>query len=467
MESRGGRKRATVDINDVMASLSELGVPEDVQRHCYEMLQQQSSDKGVHGKNYESSSFPSSEISTDDVPTLDSGQGLSSRKNSDASDDLWQRRGSTGSDFGRRMRPPPFVSSRGSAEMLGRSARDGSVDSSKSFDGLVGRLSADARLIHHQAGRMHGNAALGQTSRPNSPDRDVRVQQQQQQQQQRALRSEDKHQTVALACPRSMVGRVIGKAGETIKALQQYTNTSIQIDQSTDPSRVTITGSDKSVRMTVAMISDIINGRFKGFAILRQIASMSPAGSRGSSTDGIGGYGIGGTDTTLSYYGAGGSGGGVGGSGSGGQQQQQAQDDDWQPTYVQGYGFIPPVSPADSVIHRLSHDRDRRSIGSDGGSIGSDGGSLGGRRIIGSPASAPLGPTLGYTDNVLVGGGSVQGFGFGSTGQGFPQELGQSVAPAAPHPHASDQILHREAVLKKLMELSLNQQQQQQQQEQQ
>ena len=48
--------------------------------------------------------------------------------------------------------------------------------------------------------------------------------------------------TMTVACPRSMVGRVIGKGGETIKALQQYTGAMIQIDQSQDPTRVTIAG---------------------------------------------------------------------------------------------------------------------------------------------------------------------------------------------------------------------------------
>jgi hypothetical protein len=35
-------------------------------------------------------------------------------------------------------------------------------------------------------------------------------------------------QTAVVECPKSMVGRVIGKGGETIKALQQYTGAMIQ-----------------------------------------------------------------------------------------------------------------------------------------------------------------------------------------------------------------------------------------------
>lgn len=36
-------------------------------------------------------------------------------------------------------------------------------------------------------------------------------------------------QTAVVECPKSMVGRVIGKGGETIKALQQYTGAMIQV----------------------------------------------------------------------------------------------------------------------------------------------------------------------------------------------------------------------------------------------
>jgi predicted RNA-binding protein YlqC (UPF0109 family) len=37
-----------------------------------------------------------------------------------------------------------------------------------------------------------------------------------------------KRQTATVDCPKSMVGRVIGKNGETIKALQTYTGALIQ-----------------------------------------------------------------------------------------------------------------------------------------------------------------------------------------------------------------------------------------------
>ena len=104
--------------------------------------------------------------------------------------------------------------------------------------------------------------------------------------------------TAVVECPMSMVGRVIGKGGETIKALQQYTGAMIQIDQSCDPTRVTIAGMPQALQLAVAMVCDIVRGTFKGFAMLRQIATNSQNG--------------------VAY----------------GQQHT--------PVYVQGYGFVPP-----------------------------------------------------------------------------------------------------------------------------
>lgn len=59
--------------------------------------------------------------------------------------------------------------------------------------------------------------------------------------------------TQTIPCPKSMVGRVIGKGGETIKALQQFTGAMIQIDQSQDPTRVTVAGDNHSVKMASSM----------------------------------------------------------------------------------------------------------------------------------------------------------------------------------------------------------------------
>lgn len=63
-----------------------------------------------------------------------------------------------------------------------------------------------------------------------------------------------------LACPKGMVGRVIGKGGETIKALQKNFGANIQIDQSTDPMRITIAGQPPAVEACAAAVQEIVNG---------------------------------------------------------------------------------------------------------------------------------------------------------------------------------------------------------------
>lgn len=105
-----------------------------------------------------------------------------------------------------------------------------------------------------------------------------------------------------LSCPKSMVGRIIGKNGETIKALQIYTGVLIQIDQTEDPMKVNLYGSSASLNVAISMVQDIIQGNFKGFALLRQIAN--------SGTKNI--------DMKMEY------------------------PTDQEPVYAPGYGFVPP-----------------------------------------------------------------------------------------------------------------------------
>ena len=57
-----------------------------------------------------------------------------------------------------------------------------------------------------------------------------------------------------LLVPRARVGRVIGRGGDTIKALQAYSGATIQIDQSADPTRVVLAGGDGAVRLAASMV---------------------------------------------------------------------------------------------------------------------------------------------------------------------------------------------------------------------
>lgn len=99
-------------------------------------------------------------------------------------------------------------------------------------------------------------------------------------------------QTVTLSCPRARIGRVIGKKGETIKALQAYTGSLIQIDQSVEPTRISIAGGPQSLQLAVCMIGDIIHGNFKGFAMLRQLTSSEAQLEPGAPPVYVEGYGF-------------------------------------------------------------------------------------------------------------------------------------------------------------------------------
>ena len=57
-----------------------------------------------------------------------------------------------------------------------------------------------------------------------------------------------------------MVGRVIGKGGETIKLLQKTFTVNIQINQQVDPMKISIQGSPGAVHTALGAVQDIIAG---------------------------------------------------------------------------------------------------------------------------------------------------------------------------------------------------------------
>jgi rRNA processing protein Krr1/Pno1 len=63
---------------------------------------------------------------------------------------------------------------------------------------------------------------------------------------------------------KSMVGRVIGKQGETIKQLQRNTGANIQIDQSSDPCTITVTGQNANITNAMRDITTIVNDNGMG-----------------------------------------------------------------------------------------------------------------------------------------------------------------------------------------------------------
>lgn len=66
--------------------------------------------------------------------------------------------------------------------------------------------------------------------------------------------------TQYMDCQKSMVGRIIGKGGETIKDVQKRSGANVQIDQATDPCKITITGKREAADVARQMLNDIING---------------------------------------------------------------------------------------------------------------------------------------------------------------------------------------------------------------
>lgn len=66
--------------------------------------------------------------------------------------------------------------------------------------------------------------------------------------------------THLVTCPKGMIGRIIGRQGETIKQIQRTTGATIQIDQSFDPCRVTIAGQGQAADGAKRIVEDIIQG---------------------------------------------------------------------------------------------------------------------------------------------------------------------------------------------------------------
>eukprot|EP01023_Acetabularia_acetabulum_P000723 TRINITY_DN10294_c0_g1_i4.p1 TRINITY_DN10294_c0_g1~~TRINITY_DN10294_c0_g1_i4.p1 ORF type:complete len:441 (+),score=100.12 TRINITY_DN10294_c0_g1_i4:194-1516(+) len=67
-------------------------------------------------------------------------------------------------------------------------------------------------------------------------------------------------ETQYIECPKGLVGRVIGKGGDTIKNLQRDTGASVQIDQSVNPCKITVNGMRGSVDKAVGQLYSIMQG---------------------------------------------------------------------------------------------------------------------------------------------------------------------------------------------------------------
>lgn len=110
---------------------------------------------------------------------------------------------------------------------------------------LTGRASLQVRIIAKSAESLEATKALiQQTLESDQPPGEV---------------------TKIVSCPQNMVGRIIGRSGETIRSLQQASQAKIIVDQ--DPSRfpdgvpreIKMIGRGQCVERAEKMVSELMN----------------------------------------------------------------------------------------------------------------------------------------------------------------------------------------------------------------
>ena len=143
--------------------------------------------------------------------------------------------------------------------------------------------------------------------------------------------------TEVVLAPKSIIGRIIGRGGETIKNIQRQSRAALQIDQSGDPCQITVSGQPSAVEAAKECINAIVNGGdpfaptgYSGYGQQQGYAAGGYGGGVGGGGGGGGGYGggagYGGGYNQGGYGGGGGYGAGgynqAGGYGGGGGYQQ-------------------------------------------------------------------------------------------------------------------------------------------------
>lgn len=63
-----------------------------------------------------------------------------------------------------------------------------------------------------------------------------------------------------MTAPKMIIGRIIGRGGETIKQIQKVTGATVQIEQQGDPCKLTLAGQPGAVDQAKSYITEIING---------------------------------------------------------------------------------------------------------------------------------------------------------------------------------------------------------------
>ena len=63
-----------------------------------------------------------------------------------------------------------------------------------------------------------------------------------------------------MTAPKMIIGRIIGRGGETIKQIQKVTGATVQIDQQGDPCKISLAGQPSAVDQAKSFLAEIING---------------------------------------------------------------------------------------------------------------------------------------------------------------------------------------------------------------
>ena len=141
-------------------------------------------------------------------------------------------------------------------------------------------------------------------------------------------------QTQTMECSKPMVGRIIGRKGETVTMLQAKSGAKIQIEQSVIPCKIMITGNPQAISVAMQLVNELMAGDGRGGP--GGMGGPQMGGPYGGMPQPYGGFPGG---PHGGFPGPGGP--QFGGYGGGGPQQQMQQYPMQQ--YAQSYPGVPQV----------------------------------------------------------------------------------------------------------------------------
>ena len=91
-----------------------------------------------------------------------------------------------------------------------------------------------------------------------------------------------------IECAKSIVAKVIGRGGETIKSIQSRSGAKVQIEQNQDPCKIIINGAPQAIQMASQLINEVLGTAGGGYG---QQAGMNYGNPYGYMMPSAGGYG--------------------------------------------------------------------------------------------------------------------------------------------------------------------------------